>query len=123
MNIIGGVAALGLMFRGYRPYRYGPCVYFIVPQNMGGINLGMFFIIGSASVSARPHESGHSIQNIIWGVLFPFVIGIPSLVRCQYRNYLITNNPAKFRKLPPYDAIWFEGQATRFGNKYIPKLF
>ena len=43
----------------------------------------------------------------------PFVICIPSAARYWYREYLWHFNKEKYRKLPPYDSIWFEGQATK----------
>ena len=44
---------------------------------------------GSAqSEAAQIHEAGHGVQNCLWGVLFPFIIGIPSLIGCAV-------NPAK----------------------------
>jgi hypothetical protein len=55
------------------------------------------------------------LQNLIWGPLFPFVIAIPSAIRYWYRELKY------YRKgLYPdtdYDSIWFEGQATKWGNK------
>ena len=64
----------------------------------------------------RPHEFGHSLQNCLWGPLFPFVIAIPSATRYWYRDI-----SAKKGNKPTtdYDAVWFEGQATEWGNKYI----
>ena len=44
-----------------------------------------------------------------------FVITIPSVIRYWYRNWAL----AQGKKLPDYDAIWFEGQATKWGKKYI----
>ncbi len=78
--------------------------------------MGPFFI-----TSPRPsericdHEHGHAIQNCIWGPLFPFVIGAPSFLRCQYRRIRKRLNPKLRQK--PYDSIWFEGQATELGRK------
>ena len=43
-----------------------------------------------------------------------FVIVIPSATRYWYRNWAL----AKGKKLPDYDAIWFEGSATKIGAKY-----
>lgn len=63
----------------------------------------------------RSHECGHGLQNIILGPLFPFVIAIPSAIKYQYYNRCYKNE----KETRPYDSIWFEGQATRWGQKYI----
>lgn len=49
----------------------------------------------------------------------PFVICIPSAIRYWYREFIWHFNKEKFNKLPEYDAIWFEGQATKWGKKYV----
>ncbi len=51
--------------------------------NWGGVSLGMFIIIrGNADENwiheAKIHEYGHTIQSLILGPLYLFVIGIPS---------------------------------------------
>lgn len=43
----------------------------------------------------------------------PFVVCIPSAARYWYREYIYRTNYEKYRQLPPYDAAWFEGQATK----------
>lgn len=70
----------------------------------------MFIIRGARCNNVLPHEYGHSIQNIIFGPLFPFVIGIPSALRYWYREL----NSEKITT--PYDAIWFEGWASKLGK-------
>jgi hypothetical protein len=55
----------------------------------------------------------------MFGVLFPFIIAIPSVIR--YWNYQrkIKNHSGEGRlELPPYDDVWFEGQATRLGEQF-----
>lgn len=66
----------------------------------------------------RRHEYGHSIQNLMWGPLWLFVIAIPSFLRYNDRlNKQIRNIPITTE----YDAVWFEGQATKFGERYLDK--
>jgi hypothetical protein len=45
------------------------------------------------------------------------VISLPSFLRYWYRRIIVKIN--KNKKLPPYDSIWFEGQATRLGNEIV----
>lgn len=67
----------------------------------------------------RQHESGHGLQNIMLGVLMPFLVSIPSMIRCWYRELIIRSGKKKYSDLPDYDAIWFEGWATRLGEKHF----
>ena len=95
--------------------------------NWGGLDLGAVALCGGYTTKTpdenwfqhtRRHEFGHSFQNIIWGPLFPFVIALPSAIRYHYQN-------ARSKKGLPnkeYDAIWFEGQATRWGTAMIAKI-
>ena len=95
-------------------------IYKRIGKNWGGVELGCFFLCDeTAGEHTMAHEAGHGLQNCIWGPLFPFVIAIPSAVRYWYREYIYRTNKEKYWKLPDYDAIWFEGQATKWGEKYV----
>ena len=95
-------------------------IYKRIGKNWGGVELGCFFLCdNSADEYILAHESGHGLQNCLWGPLMPFVICIPSAIRYWYREFIWHFNKEKFNKLPEYDAIWFEGQATKWGKKYI----
>ena len=115
MNIIGGIVAIVQLCKGRRPRKYGWCWCFELPVNYG-LDLGIFFIApinGSAYI--KNHELGHSIQNVHFG---PFTIGVsfvPSAIRYQVRNM----QKKRGRALPAYDDIWFEGQATKSGEKFM----
>ena len=122
MTVIGILAAGALRIAGVKPTKEGPCWCFVVGKNWGGVSLGPVMLMSPANYAAGrtvKHEFGHSLQNCIWGPLFPFVIAIPSATRLKYRE--IQQN----KGTPPttdYDAIWFEGQATEWGNKYFDKF-
>ena len=95
-------------------------IYKRIGKNWGGVELGCFFLCdNSADEYILAHESGHGLQNCLWGPLMPFVICIPSAIRYWYREFIWHCNKEKFNKLPEYDAIWFEGQATKWGKKYV----
>ena len=95
-------------------------IYKRIGKNWGGVELGCFFLCdNSADEYILAHESGHGLQNCLWGPLMPFVICIPSAIRYWYREFIWHFNKEKFNKLPEYDAIWFEGQATKWGKKYV----
>lgn len=86
-----------------------------VRRSFGGAGLGVVVITSGKSLSPGlvRHELGHTIQAAWFGPLFIPLIAIPSGIRYQYRTR--TKKPLKTK----YDDIWFEGQATRLGNKYF----
>lgn len=118
LNLLGFIIALCLICTKHKPIRFGNNFYFKVGKTWGGLELGIFFLCGRLDDShhLKCHESGHGIQNIIWGPLFPFVICIPSAIRYWYRE-LRYYRKGKYPKTD-YDDIWFEGQATKLGEKY-----
>lgn len=118
MTLIGLISALVLICAGYKPKRWGGCIYFNVGKNWGGVELGLFFITDQRdSTHTKNHEFGHAIQNCWFGVLMPFLVCIPSAIRYWYRE--IRYNRKGITPPTKYDDIWFEGQATALGTKYI----
>lgn len=103
-------------------------LYGIFPKCFGsgwGFEMGCFFFVSyncEFDFRMNCHESGHGIQNILWGPLMLFVISIPSLIRFWYIRYLYKKGETN---IPDYDSIWFEGQATRWGKEYVymPHLY
>ena len=96
-----------------------------VGGNWGGVSLGAFALCGSYLTETsdcynpsdyeyvRRHEFGHSLQNIILGPLFIFVVAIPSGIRYWLARY------GKLKS--DYEAIWFERTATSWGTNFINK--
>lgn len=117
MSTIGLLVILfSLFFKRVRVY-HGR-LYAVWGKGWGGMALGCFFVCStSCGEDTFAHECGHGLQNCIWGPLFPFIIGVPSMIRYWYRE--IKSRKERHIKLPPYDSIWFEGQATRWGEKYV----
>ena len=116
MTLVGGLTALVLMIAGFKPKRYGWCYYFEIGKNWGGLELGIIFLVNkNSSRYTRNHEHGHALQNCIWGPLMPFVISIPSAIRYWVREF----QQRQGKVLKPYDSIWFEGQATRWGQTFM----
>ena len=117
-NLGGAILSLGMLVTGHRPKRFGNCVQFEVGRNWGGGSLGIFlFTCRNATRRLKEHEHGHSIQNCYYGPLMPFLVNIPSSTRYWYRKAVCALNPQK--KLPPYDSIWFEEEATRLGSEFM----
>lgn len=98
-----------------------------VGGNWGGLELGAFALCGNYSENnkdwfahARKHEFGHAIQHLYMGPLFIFVVEIPSAVRYWYKR-IMQKKGKKFSN-DWYDSIWFEGGATKTGEKFIDWL-
>ena len=68
------------------------------------------------------HEFGHGIQNCVYGIFMIPLICIPSAIRYWYYEIIWRINQEKYYKLPDYDAIWFEGQATKWGTQMMNKI-
>lgn len=175
MTLIGAVGALALIIGGKQPLVFHHCVYFQFGRGWGGVNFGPFFFLSTTSPdSTKQHEAGHSLQNLIFGPFMPFVVGIPSAVRCMIRSFSFTGKKVASgiltalgaavgvviavlgfvyglpvvgvlgllltlyagilavwlfkREIPQYaggayvdyDAVWFEGCATRWGETAFP---
>lgn len=91
-------------------------------RSLGGVSLGLFSYVGPEDLkSTHRHELGHTIQNAFLGPLFPFIVGLPSIIRAGLWDKLV-KRARKLGKTISYDSIWFEGQATRLGNKYFKQL-
>ena len=119
-TLFGILAAIFLKILGYTAKKHGYCYYFELGESWGGVNLGLFFIVNKGStVAIRNHEHGHAVQNCYLGPFMIFIVALPSLIRSRYRVYLTEKKRVNARTLPPYDSIWFEGQATRRGNEIV----
>ena len=115
-----GLLVIGCLAPFKRVHVYHGRLYGVVGKYWGGLELGCFFICDANNgTHLKNHECGHGLQNCIWGPLMLFVITIPSAIRYWYRERLSQRNYDKYKQLPDYDAIWFEGQATRWGTKYV----
>jgi hypothetical protein len=114
MTLIGTIAALALIGCGKLPTNHGGCLCFTVGKKWGGVSLGLVMIVSKqATEDTKNHELGHALQNAVYGLFMPFIVSIPSAVRYWYRR------TRKHSTLPPYDAVWFERQATEWGNLNI----
>jgi hypothetical protein len=115
MNIIGLVVAGVMILCGRRPVRYGYGWCFEREGNWG-LELGIFFIAPPSSTHTKNHELGHGIQNIYFGPFTVFVVSIPSVCRFWWR---IIMTKLGYRPKTLYDAIWFEGQASKTGTRFM----
>ena len=123
ITLLGLITAVVLLCCGKKPYRHMYGYVFTVGENWGGLNLGPTTLAcKTAHLATLNHEFGHSIQNCYFGPFMPFVVAIPSTIRYWYREWLVHYGRKKYYELPNYDAIWFEGGATRIGNEFYKAL-
>lgn len=124
LTLVGLLVAAVLALCGYKPYKYGYCYCIEVGENWGGCELGIVFLANkNPAKHTCDHEHGHAIQNTRFGFIMPFAVCLPSAARYWYREYIRRVKGAEaYRALPDYDAIWFEGQATRLGTEFIQWL-
>ena len=55
-------------------------VYTIWKSNQGSISLGLFVFITDDEPELIAHETGHTVQSLILGPLYLFIIGLPSIL-------------------------------------------
>lgn len=112
-TLIGGIVLCVLFPFIHKSHEVGYTTAYELKWNISaGFTIGPFIFIGKGCTGVIPHEYGHTVQNIMFGPLALFIVTIPSVIR--YWTRIIQANRGK--KLPPYDSVWFEGQATRLGN-------
>ena len=115
-TLAGHAVSAALRVTGHKPKRFGWCRYYEVGKGWGGFSLGPVFVKGKEkSRHICEHESGHAIQNCYLGPLMPFLVGLPSSTRYRIHRWKARHG----KPLPPYDSVWFEGQATKLGKQYF----
>lgn len=114
MNVIGFICAAALsLYKHPRMEKWH--LVFELPVDFG-LNLGLIVIVPKEPARhIINHEIGHAIQNIYFGPFTIAVVAIPSVVRYWMRRW----QRSRGLELTPYDAIWFEGQATISGYCFI----
>lgn len=123
MALVGTAVGAVLTALGHKPEKNMYGKVFRIGKGWGGVNLGPVSIVSKDSTRyTLNHEFGHSIQNCYLGLLFPFLVAIPSACRYWHQRYKLEVEKVPYETLSPYDSIWFEGTATSLGNKYWEEL-
>lgn len=87
-SVIGACAALVCLITKHKPHIYGYSVYFNFGENWGGFSCGPFLFGSPESwTNIRQHEHGHGLQNLVLGPFWPFLVGIPSMLRYWLRTF------------------------------------
>lgn len=87
----------------------------------GGISLGMFIIMNGKRDenwinTTKVHEYGHTIQSLILGPFYLFIIGIPSMIWCNAKKYIKLRkekNISYFDFYPEKWANWLGEKTTK----------
>lgn len=113
-------AVIFLIFWRCPHFRYQGAVVTVWPIKSGSMSVGGFLFLhpgwqpGNQKLLA--HEYGHTVQSLILGPLYLFVIGIPS--------FLWALPPAtrwRARHKIPYSALYTERWADRNGARFAKK--
>ena len=125
LTLIGYGVRLVLRCMGKKGEKIGFARVYTSGKGWGGLSIGTTIITAEdcKHTTIVSHELGHGIQNAMFGILTPFLVSIPSAIRYHYREHLYKKG---IRPKTAYDAIWFEGQATKLGLDYFcggPKVW
>jgi len=116
-NIIGLIMLIFYKFRGAESEWYhNALITYIDKKNFGGVSLGMFIFInknrvGDARHDTKIHEYGHTVQTMILGPLWLFVIAIPSVIWCNTPYFVKMRN----KKNISYYRLYCEGWSNLCG--------
>ena len=121
MSFVGAVTALVLLIfgrGGFGVVGHTPAFIFKKERN-NAFSIGLFIFVDHIEKDRfNGHEVGHTVQNCMYGPFVLFLVYIPSFVRYWWR----TNDKHRYTKdgeFIEYDAVWFEGQATKITNWHI----
>lgn len=88
LAIYGRVIPIDFRGDGWRSRLPSSMLYFI-DGFTGGISLGRYILVSGRNFTDSKvwyHERGHSIQSMILGPLYLFVVGLPSLLWAAWWN-------------------------------------
>lgn len=112
-NLIGLVYML-LCFDRVKVTEQNGAVYYATKHVNGGLTLGRYVFIEEGNMTREPvydHEAGHVEQSKVWGWLWLFVFGIPSLIHnlCYdgkggYYNFYTEKDANRRGGIPDYNG-------------------
>jgi hypothetical protein len=90
-TLIGLIKFLSSRKKEYKVINFHGAVTTLHTESWGGVSLGGFIFCNSVKGEERTkdyiiHEFGHTVQSLILGPLFIFVIGIPSMLWCNTKK-------------------------------------
>lgn len=108
VNLIGLIVYLCL-YKKCRHERFNNAFISYIPWKQGGLSMGLFIFIADNrselwTKNTRIHEYGHTIQCLLLGGFYWFVIGIPSAVWCNFFDGYRKKNDVSYYRL--YCESW-----------------
>ena len=96
LNIFAAIVVLGLLIIGAKPLKWGPAIRFEKGKHWGGLEMGLCFFMtdDTPSYHTKCHETGHLLQQAIFGPIMPFVVSLPSASR--YWLYQFNTQRARY---------------------------
>ena len=101
-------------------YRFRNCIVTEWNNPDSSMGLGMFIFIGKCDVGDEEilaHEFGHTVQSVMLGPMFLFVIAFPSLFWANSRRLIRYRNTRKLSYYQFYTERW----ANRIAGKKVGK--
>ncbi|MCB0429861.1 MAG: VCBS repeat-containing protein [Flavobacteriales bacterium] len=91
-----------------------------------GMTLGSFIMGTNLEASTDDqifmHEFGHTLQSRVFGVVYPFVVAIPSGLSCLTSCATIVGFRGSYA-ISKHETRWYELQANRKAAKYFDKRY
>ena len=123
-NLIGLIGFLLLRKSRHERFANAVITYVDTDKSFGGISLGIFIFVNAKKKEdwlhdTRIHEYGHTIQSVVLGPLYFPVIGIPSMIWCNFPPIV------RYRKKNDvsYYTIYCEGWANIWGSRFSGQKF
>jgi len=123
-NLVGGAAYLRMRKKHKQERFHRGFVTYVRAKNFGGVSLGMFVFVNPDNKEAwvhdtRIHEYGHTMQSLLLGPLYLLVIGLPSMIWCNFAPVV------KYRNAHGLTYYWLycEGWANSWGERFSKEAF
>jgi len=115
--IVWGILRLAGKVDIVTTYTHYPYKVIRVPYPGFGVSLGKYIILGIVNYPdiEIAHEKGHSKQSEMYGPLYLFIVGIPSLI-LQFRHRVLHKSWDYKERMEWYYSRWPEKQADQLGK-------
>ncbi|MGI6701827.1 MAG: hypothetical protein ACOX3U_05165 [Christensenellales bacterium] len=122
-NLLGLI--LFIRYKGKREFFFGSVITYH-NENWGGISLGIFITISSVKgpewiAATKVHEYGHTIQSLILGPLYLFIIGIPSIIWCNAKKFKALRKERNISYFDFYPEKWANRLGARISGLKAPE--
>ena len=112
-NLIGLIVFLFMLCFKCSMFYYHNSIYLEHKLKIHGhFSLGCFcFITTNYNIDSLNHESGHSLQNAVYGIFY-LVIALMSALRFLIKYQILNKNTSD------YYNVWYEKEASDWGGLY-----